>query len=142
MYIYIYIYYILHITYYKMSTLQNLFTPIFIFISLFILIGGLVGLQLLDKLFIGSKNLNAIRMFAITILINIIILVFLIMSFSKVNLAQGNNGPTGNKGEKGYEGVPGGLVVCGKKNQTVEEKKSNEKLLSSYDVKKPLIIYD
>jgi len=122
-----------------MSSFQELFTPIFIVISLCILIAGLVGLQFLDKLFAGSKNLNAIHMFGITILINIIILVFLIMSFSKVNLAQGSQGPVGNKGEKGFEGSPGGLSVCNKVYQTVEEKKAYEKSIAQLDTQLPLI---
>ena len=80
----------------KLSTFQKLFTPIFIITSIFIFIVGLVGLQYLDRLFAGSKNLNAIRMFGLTLIINIIILVFLIMSFSKVKFVQGCNGHTGN----------------------------------------------
>jgi hypothetical protein len=125
-----------------MSSFQELFTPIFIVISLCILIAGLVGLQLLDKLFAGSKNISAIRMFGITILVNIIILVFLVMSFSKVNFAEGSMGPTGNKGEKGLEGSPGGLSVCGKKYQTVEEKKSYQKSIEKLDMNLPLINFD
>jgi len=122
-----------------MASFQELFTPIFIVISLFILIGGLVGLQLLDKLFVGSKNINAIRMFGIATLINIIILIFLIMSFSKVKFTKGSIGPMGNKGERGSEGQPGGLNVCGKKYQTVEEKKTYEKSILQLDMKLPLI---
>ena len=58
------------------STMRELFTPIFIVIALCIFIAGIVGIQMLDRLFIGSKNLNAIRMFALAILINIIIYLF------------------------------------------------------------------
>ena len=125
-----------------MASYQNIFTPLFIIISLCIFIGGLVGIQLLDRLFAGSKNLNAIRMFGFTILINIIILLFLIMSFSKVKFQQGSQGPQGNKGERGYQGNNGGLQVCGKKYQTVEEKKSFEKALNYLDMKAPLIELD
>ena len=125
-----------------MSSFQELFTPIFIVISLCILIAGLVGLQLLDKIFAGSKNISAIRMFGITILVNIIILVFLVMSFSKVNFAQGSIGPTGNKGDKGLDGNSGGLSVCGKKYQTIEEKKTYEKSIIKLDMNLPLINFD
>jgi len=123
-----------------MSSFKDLFTPIFIFVSLCILISGLVGLQFIDRLFVGSKNLNAIRMFGIALLVNIIILVFLIMSFSKVKLAPGSDGPVGNKGERGGVGIPGGLSVCGKKYQTVEEKKDYEKTIKGLDLKNPLIL--
>ena len=78
-------------------------------------------------------------MFGLTVIINIIILVFLIMSFSKVNFAKGNMGPTGNKGERGSEGAAGGLQICGKKYQTVEEKKTYERSIAQLDMKNPLI---
>lgn len=47
------------------ATLQDLFTPIFVILALMILIAGIVGMQFLDKLFAGSKNLQAIRIFAL-----------------------------------------------------------------------------
>ena len=122
-----------------MASYQNIFTPLFIIISLCIFIGGLVGLQILDRLFAGSKNLNGIRMFAITIIINIIILLFLIMSFSKVKFLEGPKGPQGNKGEHGYQGNNGGFQVCGKIYQTVEEKKTFEKTVNFLDTSPPLL---
>lgn len=121
------------------SSLQTLFTPIFIVIALGILIAGIVGIQLLDRLFAGSKNLNAIRMFAFTIIINIIILLFLIMSFSKIKFAPGAVGPQGNKGYRGLSGRDGGLKMCGMRYQTVEEKKSLEKASNYLDLKPPVI---
>ena len=81
-------------------------------------------------------------MFGITILVNIIILVFLIMSFSKVKFTEGSMGPTGNQGEKGLEGDVGGLSVCGKKYQTIEEKKAYEKSIAKLDMNLPLITDD
>ena len=122
-----------------MSSYQTLFTPIFIIITLVIFIVGLVGLQLLDRIFAGSQNLNAIRMFGITIMINIVILIFLIMSFSKVKFSQGPTGPQGNKGERGLSGIPGGINLCGKKYQNVQEKKFYEKSIAQLDMKNPLI---
>jgi hypothetical protein len=93
-----------------MSTYQTLFTPIFIIIALSICIAGIVGLQVLDRLFAGSSNLTTIRLFAIS-----------------------------NKGRKGDIGAPGGLQICGNNYQTVEEKKSFEKSLNYLDLKAPLI---
>lgn len=122
-----------------MSTFQTLFTPIFIIIALSICIAGIVGLQILDRLFAGSKNLTTIRLFGICIIINIIILIFIIMSFSKIKFQRGPQGPMGNKGNKGDIGSPGGLQVCGNKYQTVEEKKAFEKSLDYLDMKAPLI---
>ena len=64
------------------------------------------------------------------------------LSFSKVKFNQGNQGPQGNKGYQGYQGSNGGLVVCGKKYQTVEEKKTYERALNYLDMKSPLIVTD
>jgi hypothetical protein len=122
-----------------MSSFQGLFTPIFIISALCIFIAGIVGLQVLDRLFEGSKNLSMIRLFCISIIINIIILIFLIMSFNKVTFQIGPQGPSGNKGVKGNMGAPGGLQVCGNKYQTVQEKKTFEKSQNYLDLKPPLL---
>jgi len=118
---------------------NDFFTPIFVIIALSIFICGIVGLQVLDRLFMGSKNLTAIRLFGISIIINIVILVFIIMSFSKIKFQRGPQGPMGNKGNKGYKGEAGGLQVCGKVYETVQEKKAFERSLNYLDLKPPLI---
>jgi hypothetical protein len=125
-----------------MSSFKTLFTPIYIVIALIIFIFGIVFLQVLDSIFAGSQNLSIIRLFCISIMININILIFLIMSFSKIKLHVGPQGPTGNKGDKGYEGSPGGLTVCGVNYLSVEEKKKEIKALNYLDLKPPLINRD
>lgn len=125
-----------------MSSFQELFTPIFIILALFIFIAGIVGIQLLDKLFMGSKNINAIRMFALAILINIIILLFILMSFSKVKFAPGAPGPQGNKGARGGYGKDGGFNMCNKRYQTAEEKKAFERSNDYLDLKPPVLDLD
>lgn len=122
-----------------MATYQTLFVPIFILVALSIFIGGIVVLQVLDRLFQGSKNLLMIRVFCISVILNIIILVFLLMSFARVKLQTGPQGPTGNKGEQGTEGKTGVLQICSKKNQTIEEKKTFIKNKNYLDLKPPLI---
>ena len=125
-----------------MSTFQTLFTPIFIIVALCIFIGGIVILQVFDKLFAGSKNLTMIRIFCISIIFNIIIFVFLIMSFSKIKFQTGQQGPSGNKGVKGNSGDPGGIQICNVKYQTIEEKKSFEKAADYLDTRPPNINTD
>ena len=125
-----------------MADYKDLFTPIFIIIALSLFIGGIVVLQLLDKLFYGSKHLLMIRFFFISIILNIIIIIFLIMSFHRVKIQIGPQGPTGNKGKKGYEGKPGGLQVCSKKYQTIVEKKTIIKDKNYLDLRPPLIKND
>jgi membrane-bound ClpP family serine protease len=121
------------------STLQDLFTPIFVVIALIIFIAGVVGMQFLDRLFAGSKNLQAIRIFALTITLNIIILLFIIMSFSKIKFMVGMQGPQGNKGERGMEGAPGGLSVCKPIARTAQEQKAFKKSDQYLDLKPPYL---
>lgn len=121
------------------ANLQDLFTPIFIIIALIIFIGGIVGMQFLDKLFAGSKNLQAIRIFAISIILNIIILIFILMSFSKIKFIVGPNGPQGNKGDRGMEGTPGGLIICKSNSRTAQEQKALKKSDQYLDLKPPYL---
>lgn len=118
---------------------KSLFTPIFIMIAICIFIFGIIGIQMLDRLFLGSPNLNAIRLFGITIILNIIIFVFIIMSFSKVKFAVGSQGPQGNKGSHGGYGIDGGLNICKPKYQTAQDKKAFEHSINYLDTKPPLI---
>ena len=125
-----------------MATFKELFTPIFIFIALVILIGGIVVMQMIDKIFEGSKHRNGVRLFGFGIIINVIILIFLIMSFSKVKMQEGPSGPRGNKGYKGFDGKDGSLQTCKPKVFNVGEKKANDKINNYVDLKPPLIEYD
>ena len=119
--------------------MQELFTPIFIISAICIFIVGIIGIQMLDKLFHNSPNLNAIRLFGITIIINIIILVFILMSFSKVKFSAGARGPKGNKGARGYSGPDGGINLCNPRYQSAQEKKAFELSNNYLDLKPPLI---
>lgn len=118
---------------------EVLFTPIFIVISLSILIAGIVGIQFLEKLFHGSNNLLSIKIFAISVLVNIVIFVFLLMSFRRVKFTPGKAGPTGNRGDRGSDGRDGGLSVCGVQYQKVQDKKQFERQLNYLDLKPPVI---
>lgn len=121
------------------ASYQELFTPLFIITAIVLFIGGVVGMQMLDRLFAGSKNINAIRMFAIATVLNVIILVFILMSFSKIKFTVGTNGPQGNKGDRGFEGSPGGLTVCKPKARTAQEQKALIKSENYLDVKPPFL---
>jgi hypothetical protein len=125
-----------------MSSSKDYFTPIFIVVALSLFIGGIVVLQVIDKLFHGSKNLPMIRIFCICFILNIIIIVFLIMSFNRVKIQAGPQGPTGNKGQQGPEGKTGGLQICKQKNQTIQEKKKIIKDKNYLDIRPPLLKTD
>ena len=123
----------------KVFVFNDLFTPIFIIITIVILIIGVIGLKFLDVLFAGSKYLTAIKLFGISIIVNIVILIFIIMSFSKIKFQRGPQGPMGNKGNKGSKGRAGGLQVCGNTYETVQEKKAFQRSLNYLDLKPPFI---
>ena len=125
-----------------MSNYKDLFTPIFIVVVLALFIGGIIVLQVLDKLFHGSKNLPMIRIFCICVILNIIIIIFLIMSFNRVKIQPGPQGPTGNKGQQGFEGKSVGLQICKTKNQTIDEKRTIQKAKDYLDLRPPLLKTD
>lgn len=125
-----------------MASFKDLFTPLFIILCLAILIGGLVVIMFLDDLFEKSKNRNGVRMFGIAILINIIILLFLIMSFSKVKFQEGSKGPRGNKGDKGFGGRDGSLQNCGARQNSIAESRAKKREADYLDTRPPLIAED
>ena len=125
-----------------MSNYKDLFTPIFIVVVLALFIGGIIVLQVLDKLFHGSKNLPMIRIFCICVILNIIIIIFLIMSFNRVKIQPGPQGPTGNKGQQGFEGKSVGLQICKTKTQTIDEKRTIQKAKDYLDLRPPLLKTD
>ena len=119
---------------------KDVFTPLFILIACIIFIGGILILQFIHKIFAGSNNLMAVQIFFIAIIINIIILLFLIMSFSKIKFEVGPIGPQGNKGERGFDGASGGINTCDIKVINANDKKMFENSKNYLDLKPPLII--
>ena len=84
-----------------------------IVIIMFVLsLSGLMFLRFLENIFIGSPNINIIRIFALCIVLNIMILVFIIISFKRIHFAQGPVGPKGNRGNKGPHGINSTLNSC------------------------------
>lgn len=84
-----------------------------IVIILFVLsLSGLMFLRFLENIFIGSPNINIIRIFALCIVLNVMILVFIIISFKRIHFAQGPVGPKGNRGNKGPHGIISTLNSC------------------------------
>ncbi len=64
------------------------------------------------------------------------------MSFNKVKIQAGPQGPTGNKGQSGDEGKSVGLQICKAKVQTIDEKKTIQKAKDYLDLRPPLIKND
>jgi hypothetical protein len=118
------------------------FTPIFIVVALCICVGGIVILQMFDRMFAGSEFQNTVRMFGIAIILNILILTFLIMSFSRVKFEPGPKGPQGNRGPQGHEGDEGKLSVCGDHILTVSDVRKRTRDSQNLDLQNPYIMPD
>lgn len=110
---------------------------IFIMISIFLI--GVVIFKLVDNHFSKSPNLIVINMIVSCIIINIMIMVFLVKSFSKISIAKGPPGPKGNRGEMGNTGHPDSCGVCGKQPNSVGHNAIEEKKLNSTIPEKPLL---
>ena len=122
------------------TSTSSYFTPIFIVVALCIALGGMVGIQFFDRLFAGTEFRNAVRMGSITIIINIIVLAFLIMSFSQVKSASGPLGPRGNKGPQGNLGANGSLNMCGDTILRSADIRQHKRSSRNIDLTPPTII--
>lgn len=96
----------------KVSYADDVSTLTIVIILSVIFLAGLMFIRLLEGIFIGARNIAVIRMFGICITVNIMILVFLIMSFKRVRFAPGPIGPQGNRGNKGYMGQYASINSC------------------------------
>ena len=119
---------------------KSYFTPIFIVIAICISIAGIVVIQFFDRLFTGSKWRNLIRMVCITIIINIILGIFLIMSFTHVKSTPGQQGPSGNKGLPGNLGADGSLSMCSNTVLKASDVRQRIRASANLDLTPPTII--
>ena len=116
------------------------FTPIVIIVLICIALGGIVITNFIDSIFMDSEYRKVIQLFCIGIILNIMILTFLVMSFSKIKFAVGNIGPRGIKGSMGYTGQDGHLENCGKTQVSVFDKRTIDRVNNNLDIIPPTII--
>jgi hypothetical protein len=109
---------------------------------LILIIVLIVGLQMVDRIFRGDKDLNFYRMITIAIGLNLMIFVFLFMTFDKIQFAPGPQGPQGNKGNKGPSGYDKQFNACSKHVETSEDKKFRILRKQNAVAKKPAIVED
>ena len=88
-----------------------------------IAISGLAILMYLYNYLRTNPHRNIIILVGLTIILNIMIFTFCVISYSHVKIAVGPQGPQGNRGLRGFEGTPGSLAVCGDLIVSAEEKK-------------------
>jgi hypothetical protein len=118
------------------------FTPIVIIVELCIAVGGVVVLQVIDRMFRGDKYINIIRMGCIAFGLCLMTFAFNILSFRNVKLSQGPQGPQGNRGLRGFTGADGTLRVCGDHVLTVEDVRNKTRAAENLDLQNPYIIQD
>ena len=107
----------------------------------FIFICGLVILIFVDKNYLyKNENRSIILMVGISIVLNIMILVFCIISYSKMKVKSGDKGMSGIRGQKGNQGDNVGIPICGDMIVKASEKKFNIKNQQLQYPKKPYII--
>lgn len=111
-------------------------------VMIILLLFLVVGIQVIDRMFKSDKDLNFYRLITITIGLNLMIFCFLFLTFDKIQLAPGKQGPIGNKGNKGPSGFDKQFNTCSKYIETSEEKKFKILRKENAVSKRPAIIED
>jgi hypothetical protein len=106
----------------------------------FISIAGLSILLYLYNWLYDNPHKNIIILVGITIILNLMIFVFCVISYSHIKISVGPQGPPGNRGPRGYDGEPGRLAVCGDLNVSSSENKFKIKNQQLRTPRKPQII--
>jgi hypothetical protein len=84
----------------------------------------IVGMLFFERYFLTKQNEKVVgRIILLCILINILILVFLVLTFSKIQFTPGPKGPKGIRGRRGHQGNMQGLNQCQKQGKTLGEMK-------------------
>ena len=84
----------------------------------------IVAMMFFERYFLTKQNEKVVgRIILLCILINILILVFLVLTFSKIQFTPGPKGPKGIRGRRGHQGKMQGLNQCQKQGKTLGEMK-------------------
>jgi hypothetical protein len=84
----------------------------------------IVAMIFFERYFLTKKNEKVVgRIILLCILINVLILVFLILTFGKIQFTPGPKGPKGLRGRRGHQGKMQGLNQCEKQGKTLGELK-------------------
>ncbi len=84
----------------------------------------IVAMMFFERYFLTKQNEKVVsRIILLCILINVLILVFLVLTFSKIQFTPGPKGPKGIRGRMGHQGRMDGLNQCVKQSKTLGEMK-------------------
>lgn len=95
--------------------------------------------QLIQRMFIIPENLTLMKIILLALALNILIFVYLNVSFGIVRDKKGPAGPQGLRGDKGYVGRHKGCGVCNPEPNTFGYEKNEELKRNLIIPKKPLL---
>lgn len=78
-----------------------------------------VLMMFFERYIVSTANKQLIRIMLFSLLLNVIILVFLIFSYSKITFEPGLQGPKGIKGRVGPRGSDSNIAECSPKNENL-----------------------
>jgi membrane-bound ClpP family serine protease len=79
------------------------------------------------------------RILIITVMMNIMILTFLIFSFSKIKTKTGPRGPTGIRGRRGFNGKYDTVQKCNKQSKLLGDTYIESQTKSNIVIQKPVL---
>jgi len=98
----------------------------------------IVAMMFFERYFFTKQNEKVVgRVILLCILINVLILVFLILTFSKIQFTSGPKGPRGIRGRRGHQGRMDGLNQCVKQSKTLGEMKYETEKGNQIRIQKP-----
>lgn len=104
---------------------------------------SIVAMMFFERYFFTKNNEKAVcRIILLCILINLIIFVFLVLTFSKITFNQGPQGTQGIRGRIGHTGRMDGLNQCKKQSKTLGEMKYEESKKKLIKIQSPVLEVD
>jgi hypothetical protein len=104
-------------------------------ICFFCVLGGLFFERYMPK----TESLILYRIMMFTIMLNVVILFFLIFSFSKIKFIPGPKGPKGIRGRKGFDGKYDTVQKCAKQYKTLGNEYLEKKRKDNIIIQKPVL---
>ena len=100
----------------------------------------IIGMMFFEKYILIKKNEKILgRIILLCILINVLIFVFLVLTFSKIKFNKGPIGPKGIRGRKGRQGYSNGLNQCVTKDKTLGELKYENDKQKQIKIQTPIL---
>lgn len=104
-------------------------------IALICIIVGII----FERTIISSENKIFFRIMLLTLMLNIIILLFLIFSFSKIKFIPGPKGPKGIRGRRGFNGKYDTVQKCEKQTKKLGDEYLEKRKGETIVIQKPVL---